>query len=90
MKETMHETEVEVAKQETMKCVIIASCIVLGGLILLVCVLIWFNHVSVKSYDIYERRGMAAEIRELQKEHLKFKEHTHRYYDLKIKETPHD
>ena len=89
MKETLHQTEVEVAKQETIKCGIVAACVVLGGLCFLVYGLVWLSTVRTTSEDIYTRRIMAKEISDLYSWKadmtILYWNHTHRYDTGKVK-----
>ena len=76
MKETTHETEVEVAKQETIKCGIVAACVVLGGLCLLIYGFAWLSSTEKVSAKIYGAKHLEDRIELLESE---YREHTHRY-----------
>lgn len=60
-----------------------ASCFVIGMLCVLVYGIAWFGHVEVTNEDIYNRRHMAKEIKDLslwkEKFDTEYLNHTHIY-----------
>ncbi len=57
-------------------------CFVIGMFCLMIYGLAWLSSVTVTAGDVYVRRGMAKEIKDLR---IEYGNHVHRYFDGRIK-----
>ena len=78
-----HETfEAEQSQMQMFFCVIFAGVFVVGALCALIYGFSWLASTEKVSTEIYGARHIKEQIESLENE---YREHTHRYYDLKIK-----
>ena len=83
MKESPYIIAEEKAKQDTIHGIIFAVIVVFGMLSVLIYGLASLSSTEKVSAEIYGARHLKDRIELLESE---YREHTHRYYDLKIKE----
>ncbi len=91
-----YESHEYVAKQETIKCAMWASVVVFGVLALLIHGIAFLSWTAPTTAEIYRNKRMQNQIEDLyqwrtgivvdgDRKKIEYENHTHRYYDQKIR-----